>query len=105
ALAYVGWPVAALGIGVWLAFRNIRHADQRAASTGKWIEEALRTSAMILVVTGLGGSLSEILKGTPAVDAITSVFAENGLPPILLSFAIGVIGNMITVPTTDGVVT
>jgi len=105
ALAYVGWPVAALGAGVWLAFRNIRHADQRAASTGKWVEEALRTSAMILVVTGLGGSLSEILKGTPAVEAISSVFAEHGLPPILLPFAIGVIGNMITGSTTVGVIT
>ena len=70
ALAYIGWPVAALSIGVWLSYRNISTPQHREDARSKWIEEALRISAMILVVTGLGGSLSEILKGTPAVDTI-----------------------------------
>ena len=60
---------------------------------------------MILVVTGLGGSLSEILKGTPAVDTISGFFAAYGLPAILLPFVIGIIGNMITGSTTVGVIT
>lgn len=105
ALAYVGWPVAALSVGVWLSFRNIESAADRKASTGAWIEEALRVSAMILVVTGLGGSLSEILKGTPAVETISAFFADNGLPAIMLPFVIGIIGNMITGSTTVGVIT
>ena len=104
-LAYVGWPVAALSVGVWLSFRNIQTEEQRTASKSKWIEEALRISAMILVVTGLGGSLSEILKGTPAVDYISALFADNNLPAILLPFVIGIIGNMITGSTTVGVIT
>ena len=104
-LAYVGWPVAALGVGVWLSFRNIRGPEQRKASTSAWIEEALKGSAMILVVTGLGGSLSEILKGTPAVETISTLFASYGLPAILLPFVIGIIGNMITGSTTVGVIT
>ena len=104
-LAYVGWPVAALAVGVWLAFRNIREPEQRTASTGAWIEEALKGSAMILVVTGLGGSLSEILKGTPAVETISTLFASYGLPAILLPFVLGVVGNMITGSTTVGVIT
>jgi GntP family gluconate:H+ symporter len=82
ALAYIGWPVAALSVGVWLAFRNIRTDVHRKASRSDWIEEALRISAMILVVTGLGGSLSEILKGTPAVDFISTIFADYGLPEL-----------------------
>ena len=104
-LAYIGWPVAALSVGVWLSFRNIRTAEHKKAAKSAWIEEALRISAMILVVTGLGGSLSEILKGTPAVDAISSFFADYGLPAILLPFVIGIIGNMITGSTTVGVIT
>jgi GntP family gluconate:H+ symporter len=104
-LAYVGWPVAALSAGVWLSFRNIRTAEHRNASTKGWIEEALKVSAMILVVTGLGGSLSEILRGTPAVDTISGLFATYGLPAILLPFVIGIIGNMITGSTTVGVIT
>ncbi len=105
ALAYVGWPVAALSVGVWLSFRNIRSAEHKKAATKDWVEEALRVSAMILVVTGLGGSLSEILKGTPAVTAVSGVFAAYGLPAILLPFVIGIIGNMITGSTTVGVIT
>ena len=104
-LAYIGWPVIALSIGVWLSFRNIRTPEHRKASKNAWVEEALRISAMILVVTGLGGSLSEILRGTPAVDYISAMFATYGLPAILLPFVIGIIGNMITGSTTVGVIT
>jgi GntP family gluconate:H+ symporter len=105
ALAYVGWPVAALSAGVWLAYRNIRTTEHKMQAKSAWIEEALRVSAMILVVTGLGGSLSEILKGTPAVETISSLFATYGLPAILLPFVIGIIGNLITGSTTVGVIT
>jgi GntP family gluconate:H+ symporter len=104
-LAYVGWPVIALSVGVWLAFRNIATPEHRKDSKSAWVEEALRISAMILVVTGLGGSLSEILKNTPAVEFISGFFADYGLPAILLPFVIGIIGNMITGSTTVGVIT
>ena len=102
---YLGWPVVALSIGVWLAYRNITTADAREKAKDKWVEDGLRTSAMILVVTGLGGSLSAILRGTPAVDYIATLFADYGLPAILLPFVLGIIGNMITGSTTVGVIT
>jgi len=105
ALAYIGWPVAALSVGVWLSFRNIKTAEHKKAAKAGWVEEALRISAMILVVTGLGGSLSQILRGTPAVDFISAFFADYGLPAILLPFVLGIIGNMITGSTTVGVIT
>ena len=74
-------------------------------SKDEWVESALKTSAMILVVTGLGGSLSAILRGTPAVDFIAAMFTDYGLPTILLPFVIGIIGNLITGSTTVGVIT
>ncbi len=104
-LAYIGWPVVALSVGVWLAYRNVKTPEHKKDAKNAWVEEALRVSAMILVVTGLGGSLSEILKATPAVDYIAGFFATYGLPSILLPFVIGIIGNMITGSTTVGVIT
>ena len=102
----VPWlTVVALSVGVWLSYRNIKTPEQKKDSRNKWIEEALRVSAMILVVTGLGGSLSEILKATPAVEYIAGFFATYGLPSILLPFVMGIIGNMITGSTTVGVIT
>lgn len=102
---FLGWPVVALSIGVVLSYLNIKDKGQKEESKNKWVEDGLRTSAMILVVTGLGGSLSEILKGTPAVESITGWVASTGMPPILLPFIIGVIGNMITGSTTVGCIT
>ena len=104
-LGFVGWPVIALSLGVVLAYRNLKTAEARSKARSKWVETGLRTSAMILAVTGLGGSLSAILRGTPAVDFIAEGFVDLGLPAILLPFSIGVIGNMITGSTTVGVIT
>jgi GntP family gluconate:H+ symporter len=104
-LAYVGWPVVALTVGLWLAYRNVGREPGRTEKVNGWVRDGLKTSAMILVVTGLGGSLSAILKGTPAVDFVADVFATHGLPSILLPFMIGVIGNMLTGSTTVGVIT
>jgi len=104
AMLYLGWPVVALGIGVLLANWNTTRAHA-GARTGEWIESALRTSAMIIMVTGLGGALSQILRQTPAVDAIAGGVAATGLPAIFLPFILGVAGNMITGSTTVGVIT
>ena len=104
AMLYLGWPVVALGIGILLAYRNTT-AQQATERTGQWIEDALRASAMIIMVTGLGGALSQILRETPAVDAIADAVASTGLPAIFLPFVLGVAGNMITGSTTVGVIT
>jgi len=101
---YLGWPVVALGIGILLAYRQTS-GKQIEARVGTWVEEALRTSAMIIMVTGLGGALSQILRNTPAVDAIAEATAAVGLPAIFLPFVLGVVGNMITGSTTVGVIT
>jgi gluconate:H+ symporter, GntP family len=104
AMLFLGWPVVALGIGVLVAYRNAT-AEQRSERTSTWVENALRTSAMMIMVTGLGGSLSQILRQTPAVDVIAQGMAETGLPSIFLPFVIGVVGNMITGSATVGVIT
>lgn len=104
AMVFLGWPVVALGIGVLIAFRSAS-AEQRADRTGTWVENALRTSAMMIMVTGLGGSLSQVLRQTPAVDAIAQGMASTGVPAIFLPFVLGVVGNMITGSATVGVIT
>lgn len=107
-VTFLGWPVLALGIGVLIAmFLSIRmtgkeHAGERRDA---WVEDALRGSAMIIMVTGLGGALSEILQGTPAVDVIADSVAATGLPVIFLPFVLGIVGNIITGSTTVGVIT
>lgn len=104
AMAYLGWPVVALTLGLWLAVRQAR-GSQKKDAVSKWVERGLTTSAMIFAVTGLGGSLSHILKGTPAVDHLAGMVVDAGVPTIVLPFLIGVIVNMITGSSTVGVIT
>ena len=88
AMLYLGWPVVALSIGVLIAYRNTKR-DQASARTSDWVENALRSSAMIIMVVGLGGALSQILRQTPAVDAIAKGMESTGLPAIFLPFVFG----------------
>lgn len=104
-MTFLGWPVVALLIGVALSMFLLRDDEQKKAVTSNWVEDALRTSAMIIIVTGLGGSLSQILKGTPAVDIIAKSVASTGIPSIFLPFVLGIVGNIITGSTTVGVIT
>jgi GntP family gluconate:H+ symporter len=104
-MTYIGWPVVALLIGVIASYFLVKDPKDKKDFTGSWIEEALRTSAMIIIVTGLGGSLSAILKGTPAVKTIADAVAASGVPSIFLPFILGIVGNMITGSTTVGVIT
>ena len=104
AMLFLGWPVVALSIGVLLAYRSTKRSQARER-TGEWIENALRTSAMMIMVVGLGGALSEILKETPAANAIAQGMESTGLPAIFLPFVLGIVGNMITGSTTVGVIT
>ena len=92
-LAFIGWPVVALAIGLGLAILNLRSGDRSSETVNVWVKDGLKTSAMILVVTGLGGSLSQILKGTPAVDYVADLFVAYELPTILLPFMLGVPGQ------------
>ena len=104
AMQFLGWPVVALALGVLFAYRNATK-DQSGERTSIWVENALRISAMMIMVTGLGGSLSQILRQTPAVDVIAQGMASTGIPSIFLPFVLGVVGNMITGSATVGVIT
>lgn len=104
AMLYLGWPVVALSIGVLIAYRSTKR-DQANARVSDWIENALRTAAMIIMVVGLGGALSQILRQTPAVGVIADAMKATGLPAIFLPFVLGIVGNMITGSTTVGVIT
>ncbi|MFI6575041.1 GntP family permease [Nocardiopsis sp. NPDC050513] len=105
---FVGWPVFALGVGVVIAYalawRSKAVEDSKDLREG-WVENALRGSAMIILVTGLGGALSQLLRSTPAVDIIAQGTLDIGVPAILLPFVLGVMANMITGSTTVAVIT
>ena len=105
---FIGWPVLALGVGVVLAYIlawRTKSTEDEKSLRDTWVENALRMSAMIIMVTGLGGALSELLQATPTVDIIAENTLAVGIPAILLPFVLGVLANMITGSTTVAVIT
>ncbi|HYF93697.1 MAG TPA: GntP family permease [Symbiobacteriaceae bacterium] len=85
ALNFVGTPVTALMIGIFLCFFLVQKIDENILS--KWIGEALRDSAVILVVTGAGGSLGRMLAVTKIGDYLGATLAQYSLG-IFLPFVI-----------------
>lgn len=85
ALNFVGTPVTALLIGVGLCFFLVEKIDDRVLSD--WIGAALKDAAVILVVTGAGGSLGAMLQATPISTYLGETLAQYSLG-IFLPFII-----------------
>lgn len=68
-LSFIGDPVTALIIGVLISLLLVKKEDMGTA-VDKWMSAGIRDAAIILVITGAGGSFGKILQGSPIVDFI-----------------------------------
>ncbi|HWI61773.1 MAG TPA: GntP family permease [Symbiobacteriaceae bacterium] len=85
ALNFLGTPVTALIIGIFLCFFLVKKIDENILSN--WIGAALKDAAVILVVTGAGGSLGRMLAVTKIGDYLGATLAQYSLG-IFLPFVI-----------------
>lgn len=75
--SFIGDPVIALIIGVFLAFTLIPVSEK-----GKkldWISEGITNSASILAITGAGSSFGAILQKLPIADALSGSLLKLGI--------------------------
>ncbi len=82
-IIFLGTPVNALMIGVLLSFTLLPKFDEETLMN--WIGDGLKDAAIILLITGAGGSLGAVLSNTPIADYIKT-FADGGIfsGPIVL---------------------
>lgn len=73
-LDFIGDPVTALIIGVFLAIRliNSNYKDK----TFDWVQDGIINAGMILAITGAGGALGAILRSLPLADAVSGFLLE-----------------------------
>lgn len=62
ALNFLGTPITALMVGVGLCLFLVKKVDEEVLSG--WVGDALKSAAVILIVTGAGGSLGRMLSTT-----------------------------------------
>ncbi len=89
AMVFAGHPVAALAVGMVLAFGCVSRWSRDILDG--WVASAVRDAAVILVITGAGGSLGAVIRATGLGDFLGEALAKwhlGLLLPFLLAATI-----------------
>ncbi|MCL6478572.1 MAG: GntP family permease [Peptococcaceae bacterium] len=84
-LNFIGTPTTALLVGVALCFLLVPKTDKKVLND--WVAKALKDAAVILIITGAGGSLGKMLGTTPITKYLGTALAQYNLG-IFLPFII-----------------
>jgi GntP family gluconate:H+ symporter len=90
-VGFIGEPVIALLIGVFLAFRLPKKLDMQMLSTTGWVGKAMLNAALIIMITGAGGAFGMVLRNSPIADVIGDSLSQANLGiwlPFIIAAAI-----------------
>ncbi|GAA5316046.1 MAG: GntP family permease [Candidatus Pelagadaptatus aseana] len=76
-LAFLGKPINALLIGFFLSLRLLPQLNK--VTMNDWMEDGLKSAAIIIMITGVGGSLGAILKATGIGETLGNSLAAYNL--------------------------
>jgi len=103
-LTFIGNPVIAVGIGLIFAIYGLyRHVKQSEAL--ERMEEGIQSAGIILLVTGAGGALGNVLRVSGSGDFIAHQIANIHLPAILIPFIIATLVRLIQGSGTVAMIT
>ena len=89
-VGFIGEPVIALLIGILLAFRLPKKLTIQMLSTTGWVGKALLNAAIIIMITGAGGSFGMVLRNSPIAAVIGDSLSNANLGiwlPFIISAA------------------
>ena len=107
-LSFIGSPVIALILGMFLSFALPKKLDKEMLSTTGWVGKAMNDAALILLVTGAGGIFGAILQKSTIANDMQSLLSGANLGiwlPFILTAAIKTAQGSSTVAliTTAGI--
>lgn len=110
-LAFLGKPTIALLVGAALALTLPRRFALASLSQEGWAGEAIRATALVLVVTGAGGAFAGVLAKTDVGTQLGRLVADvGGSWGVLIPFAIAALiktaqgSSTVSMITTAGIV-
>ncbi|RYG72415.1 GntP family permease [Lentibacillus lipolyticus] len=103
-IEFFGNPIIAVGIGLIAAIYTLTDNVGRVETLDR-MEEGIKTAGIILLVTGAGGALGNVLRASGAGDYIAQQIAEWPLPAILVPFFIATIVRLIQGSGTVAMIT
>lgn len=90
-ILFIGEPVIALTIGMFLSFLLPKKFNTEMISTTGWVGKSLRDATSIILITGAGGIFGKVLQNSGIADIIGDSLANANLSiwlPFILSAAI-----------------
>lgn len=86
-LAFLGSPIVALSIGTLIAIYGLMAKDP-TKEVLHVMDDAIKSTGIIMLITGAGGSLGNVIKVSGVGGALDEVVMKMPLPAILLPFII-----------------
>lgn len=103
-ISFLGEPIIAVGIGVLLAI-YLLSGDMTKDETLDKMEDGMKQAGIILLVTGAGGALGEVIRASGAGDIIAAEVAGLPIPVLLIPFLISSIMRLIQGSGTVAMIT
>jgi gluconate:H+ symporter, GntP family len=109
-LSFIGHPVIALLLGVFLAFTLPKKLTRAMLSTSGWVGESVIAAAIIIIITGSGGAFGRVLRDSGIAGVIGRHLGESTRLSILLPFVIAAAlktaqgSSTVAIITTAGIV-
>lgn len=93
-LIFLGNPVIAVAIGLLLAVYGLMGRASRDEVLQR-VEEGVASAGIIILVTGAGGALGNVLRASGTGDFIAQQIAQMPLPPLLLPFLVATLVRLV----------
>lgn len=103
-ILFFGNPVIAVGIGLIIAIYTLVPKMDRTQVI-KLMEEGVSSAGIIILITGAGGSLGQVLRDSGAGDYVAKLIAGTGLPAILLPFFVATLVRLVQGSGTVAMIT
>lgn len=101
---FLGHPVIAVAIGLLISIYTLTLKESRT-NTLEQMEEGIKDAGIILLVTGAGGALGNVLRESGAGDYIAEQIATLALPAVLIPFLIASLVRLIQGSGTVAMIT
>lgn len=92
---FISLPMVAVLIGAFIAAFQIKSKDKRN-TVNRLVEQAILKSALVIMITGAGGSLGYVIRETGIQNEIVSVFSNFPFLGIMLPF---LVASLLTIST------
>jgi len=103
-LIFLGQPIIAVLIGLLIAIYGLG-AKLTRPEVLKELEKGVQSAGIIMLVTGAGGALGQVIRASGAGDYMAQALADSALPAILLPFVIATVVRLIQGSGTTAMLT